>query len=162
MKENLINSYLIQPLFFGFGLITIFLISLEFLFNKKINRLINSSILIIRYSGLLFLCLWFYYLLIDRNLFNRFIGVYWFSGWLLMFTYPILSQLFWIRKIINSRILIYIISCLILIANIIFSGKIICFDGDCDMILYFLILLKEISIYVFVLMIITFLTRNKN
>ncbi len=89
MGEDFIKSNLIQPIFFGFGLVTFILIYFKIVLKINTQRLINSSIYIIRFSGILFLLLWSFSLIKDENLINRFKGKYWFLGWFLMFTYPI-------------------------------------------------------------------------
>jgi len=155
MIEDFINSYFIQPLFFGFGIVTFILINFKVVMKIDTQKFLDSSLYIIRYSGILYLLLWCFYLMKDEDLVNRFKGKYWFNGWFLMFTYPILSQLFWIHKIRNSNVLIYIISILLIISNFIFSGKIICLDGDCDMSYFFIGIFKEIGIYILILLLVT-------
>ncbi|MEO8233935.1 MAG: hypothetical protein ABI549_00850 [Flavobacterium sp.] len=161
MIEDFINSYLIQPIFFGFGIVTFILINFKVVMRIDTQKFIDSSIYIIKYSGVLFLLLWFLYLMKDEDLVNRFKGEYWFSGWFLMFTYPILSQLFWVNKIRNSNLLIHIISILFIISNFIFSGKITCLDGDCDINYFFIGIFKEIGIYILILLIVTYLMKNE-
>jgi hypothetical protein len=160
MKEDFINSNLIQPIFFGFGIVTFILI--YFMIFKKINtqRLIHSSIYIIRFSGILFLLLWCFSLIKDENLINRFKGKYWFSGWFLMFTYPVLSQLFWFKKIRNSNLLTYLISMIFIISNLIFSGKITYFDGNYDTNSFLMEILKQLGIYISILFLVTFFIKK--
>lgn len=161
MKEDFINSNLIQPIFFGFGIVTFILLYFDIVLKINTRKFINSSIFIIKFSGIIYLSLWCVYIFLDKSLINRFIGKYWFGGWFLMFTYPILSQLFWINKIKSSNLLIYIISILFIISNFIFSGKIICFDGDCDMTIFLLEILKQIGIYIIILLLVTYILKNE-
>lgn len=161
MEEDFINNYLIQPFFFGFGIVTFILIYFQIMLKINTEKFIDSSINIIKYSGIIFLVIWCCYLIKDENLINRFKGKYWFAGWFLMFTYPVLSQLFWINKVRNSNLLIYVISILFIISNVIFSGKIVCFDGDCDMNYFFIGMIKEICIYILILLIVTYILKNK-
>ncbi len=162
MIEEFINNNLIQPIFFGFGLVTIILIQFKRMMKINTQKLIESSIIIIKYSGIIFFLIWCFYLIKDETLLNRFKGKYWFSGWFLMFTYPFLSQLFWIKKIKNSDILVYLVSILFLVFNLILSGKIICFDGDFDLNSYLIEILKEIGIYVTIVLSVTYLFKLNN
>ena len=161
MKEGFLNEYIIQPVFFGFGLITFILVCFKTKSNLKVENLIKSSISIIKYSGIAFFLLWIYSLLNDKSLLERLNGDYWYSVVILMFTYPILSQLFWIKKITNSNLLVGIISLLFLFINLEFSGKIICFDGDCDMKFYFIGILKEVGIYLLILLLVNKLLNDE-
>jgi len=161
MKKDFINSNLIQPIFFGFGIVTFILLYFDVVLKINTRKLINSSLYIIKFSGIIYIMLWCICLFSDKSLINRFSGKYWFNGWFLMFTYPILSQLFWIKKVRKSNLLIYIISILFIISNFIFSGKIICFDGDCDMVIFILEILKQIGIYLIMLLLVTYLLKNK-
>lgn len=159
MKEDFINSNIIQPVFLGFGIVTFILLYFDVVLKINTRKLINSSLYIIKCSGIIYIMLWCTCLFLDKSLINRFSGKYWFNGWFLMFTYPILSQLFWIKKVRKSNLLIYIISILFIISNFIFSGKIICFDGDCDMAIFILEILKQIGIYLIMLLLVTYLLK---
>ena len=161
MNESFIRSYLIQPVFFGFGIITSILIYFNTVLKINTERLIKSSIEIIKYSGILFLFLWIINIASNEVAINRFTGKYWFSGWFMMFTYPVLSQLFWINKVKNSTLLIYLISILFIVSNLIFSGKIICFDGDCDINSLLIEILVEIGIYILILSSLTYIMKNE-
>ena len=160
MKEEFINSYLIQPVFFGFGIVTFILIYFKIVLKINTQKLIKASIEIIKYSGIIFLCLWIINVASNKISINRFTGKYWFSGWLLMFTYPILSQLFWIKKIRNSNILTYLISMVFIISNLVFSGKISCLNGDCDLNSFLIEILKQIGIYILILLLVTYFMKN--
>ncbi len=162
MLENSINNYFVQSIPFGFGLITFILIYFKTVLKIETHKLIENSIILIRYFGIFFLLLWIINLLNDDSLFERrFTGKYWFSGWFLMFTYPVLSQLLWIDKLKRSTFFVYLISLLFLISNLIYSGKIVCFDGDCDINSFFVGIFKEIGIYILVLLSVTYLVKNE-
>lgn len=106
-----IIQLIIDSIFFGFAAYSLAFVLLNFhiSFNFKLGEnLDHSATLLFRIAGMIYLIIWIIIFNIaitddEHRLVNRMFGPYWYGFWMYPVTNLGVSQLFWIRKIRNSK-----------------------------------------------------------
>ncbi len=118
-------NFIFQTTFLGFALWSIVIaLLLLFIKNEKalfIKEINNTTVIIIRFAGILFiseLAISLLNLTDERShvITNRMFGKYWYGFWTFPFAYFFLTQLLWFRKIKDNAFLRIVIALVILFA----------------------------------------------
>jgi len=124
-----IKNILIESIFLGFGFFIMFSSQLIWFRsnykNTLLKRLNESAIFLVRVAGILYLLYWVFQILMNQNvefsLLNRFDKAYGWVFWLYVLVLPILSQLFWVKKIQEHSLFRILIGQIMVFFSVVFS-----------------------------------------